>query len=58
MKNRHKCLEEHRDNLREGQMALHQAQTINTFRGSNPMGQHNSLSWSDQRYMPHLVVSH
>jgi hypothetical protein len=58
MKNHHKCLEEHRDNVREGRMVPHQAQTINTFQGANPMGRHNSLSWSEPRYMTHLVISH
>ena len=39
-------------------MALHPALTSNTFRGTNPMGWHNSLSGGDARYTTHLVASH
>ena len=52
------CLEAQLDNLRAGRLALHRNLTSNTFRGSDPMGRHNSLSGSDSRYMFHLVASH
>jgi len=42
MENRHKCLEEHRDNHREGRTVLHAAPTSNTFRGANSIGRQNS----------------
>jgi len=58
MEKSHKYLEEHRDNLREGQTTFHPAPTSNTFRGTNPMGRHNSLSGSDPRFTDHLVASH
>jgi hypothetical protein len=47
-----------RDHLRSCRAALHPAPTINTLRGTNPMGRHNSLSGGDPRYTTHLVASH
>ena len=38
--------------------ALHPAAPSNTFRGTNPMGRHNSLSGSDPRYTTYLVALH
>jgi hypothetical protein len=49
MENRHQRLEELRDNLRAGQMALHPAPTSNTFWGANPMGRHNWLCEGNPR---------
>jgi len=55
MKNRHKCLENNRDNLRESRTAFYPAPTGNTFRGTNRMGWHNSSPGSDPRYTVHLT---
>ena len=58
MENSHKCLEERRDNFREGRTAFHTTPTSNTFRGTNLMGRHNSLSGNDHRFTAHLVAAH
>jgi len=58
MGKRRKCLEEHSDNHSASWMTLYHAPTSNTFRETNHMGRHKSLSGSDPRYTTHLVTSH
>jgi len=57
MGNRHNFLEEHHYNLRAGRTALHPVQTRDTFRVTNPMGQHNKLSGGYLRYTTYPIAS-